>query len=88
MEAIVIQCLLSHFLAGKVRGPKLEPATTKTLSPHPAALMSAWTSAVTECGPRSSPGEGVPSRAVYMHSNGILAGPSVVGPIQVPDGVQ
>ena len=88
VEAMVIQCLESHFLAGKAMGPSVEPAATRTRSPHSAALMSACTCGVVEWGPRTRPGDGVPSNAVYMHSNGILAGPSVLGPIQLPEGVQ
>src|SRR5690348_13499145 len=50
VEAMVIQCLESHFLAGKAMGPSVEPAATRTRSPHSAALMSACTSTVVEWG--------------------------------------
>src|SRR5436305_5544060 len=87
VEAIVIQWFSSHLFAGNVIGPRVEPDFTRTLSPQAAVLISSWTSAVVECGPCTLPGEDVPLMAVYMHSKGILAGPSVVGPIQVPEGV-
>src|SRR6266496_1256053 len=88
VDAIIIQWDSSHFFAGSVIGPSVEPDFTRTLSPQAAPLISAWTSAVVECGPRTVPREGVPLMVVYMHSNGIFAGPSVVAPIHVPEGVQ
>ena len=88
VDAIVIQCALSHFLAGNVMVPSDEPAATRTVSPQAAALISACTAAVVESGPCTAPGEGVPLRGVYMQYIGKFAGPSVVAPDQVPDGVQ
>ena len=88
VDLMVIQCALSHPLAGSVRVLRLEPAVTRMVSPQAAALMSACTAAVVESGPRTVPGEGVPLTGVYIHFTGKLAGPSVVAPVQVPDDEQ
>lgn len=88
VDLMVIQWALSHFLAGNVIVPRLEPAATRMVSPHAAALTSACTAAVVESGPRTVPGDGVPLTGVYMQFTGMLAGPSVAGPDQVPEGEQ
>lgn len=88
VDLIVIQWALSHFLAGRVIVPRLEPAATRIVSPQAAALISACTADVVESGPRTVPGEGVPLTGVYMQFTGRFAGPSVAGPDQVPEGEQ
>lgn len=87
-DLIVIQWALSHFFAGRVSVPRLEPAATRMVSPHAAAFMSVCTAAVVESGPRTVPGEGVPLTGVYMQFMGMFAGPSVAGPDHVPEGEQ
>jgi hypothetical protein len=41
VDLMVIQWALSHFFAGRVIVPRLEPAVTRMVSPQAAALMSA-----------------------------------------------
>ena len=88
LDLIVIQCALSHFFVGKLSVLRVEPAATMIVSPQAAALMSDCTAAVVESGPCTTPGEGVPLSGVYMHCVGKLAGPSVLAPDHVPEGVQ
>ena len=85
---IVTQWALSQPLCGRLIVLSATPAVTRIVSPHAAALMSDCTCEVRESGPRVVPGEGVLLTAVYMQVVGNAAGPSVVGPIQVPEVVQ
>jgi len=88
VDLIVIQWALSQPFAGRLSVLRVDPAVTRMVSPHAAAVMSACTAAVVESGPRTAPGEGVPLTGVYMHFVGKFAGPSVVAPDHVPEGEQ
>jgi hypothetical protein len=88
VDLIVIQCALSQPFAGRLSVLSVDPAVTRIVSPHAAAVMSACTAEVVESGPRTAPGEGVPLTGVYMHRVGKFAGPSVVAPDHVPEGEQ